>query len=245
VAESDTVSQELEAIQKGFNVGPGLGSTWFLDDDPSVSGHRALLLSEQGVLIASYPELDAATWIGGDTAAQVAAQAAGQKFYRSSDAAGLTGNAAGPYLQLPAGNNTFFKQYLGDGTGSLDFTVTGSPAILTTERAIAIPYKTIDGSWRVLFSVAVTVASGTRTSFTLTISGFLTKNVAGWNQSVYGSSNSASALMSQQISGVNTNTFTITHASATTANYRIAGDVELNAKPDWADDVVYPQCITY
>ena len=47
----------------------------------------------QGVLVATYADLDRETWIGGNTAAQVAAAAAGEKFYRSSDAGGATGDA--------------------------------------------------------------------------------------------------------------------------------------------------------
>ena len=122
VTESASASQMIEAIQKGNAVGPGWVHRRDIFDSPAVNGDRSLILSEQGVLIATYPELDAATWIGGNTAAQVAAAAAGGKYYRSSDAGGAVGDAAGPYIQLPAQPEpTFLKQYT--GIAAADFTV--------------------------------------------------------------------------------------------------------------------------
>ncbi len=100
VIEAAGASQILEAIQKGFGVGPGKLVGWFLDDDPSVTGDRVLLLQEQGILIASYTELVTATYVGDGNNATV--HAGGGKFYKSSDAAGTTPDIAGPYLQLPA-----------------------------------------------------------------------------------------------------------------------------------------------
>jgi hypothetical protein len=94
-------SQILEALIKGFGVGPGKLVGWFLDDDPSVTGDRVLLLQGQGILHASYPELLAAVYVG--DAANAAVAAGGGKFYKSSDAAGTVPDttATGVYLQLP------------------------------------------------------------------------------------------------------------------------------------------------
>ncbi len=99
VVESNTISQELEAIGKGFAVGPGFGVEWWLADDPSVTGHRVLLLAGQGIAIASYPELTAAVYVGDANNAAVAA--GGGFFYKSTDSAGATPSTSGTYLQLP------------------------------------------------------------------------------------------------------------------------------------------------
>jgi len=95
VQESAAASQRLDAIGKGFSVGPGLGVIWWLNDDPATTGHRVLLLNGQGVLRASYPLLDAAVYVG-DTDNPTAA-----KFYHADDAAGTIRNTAGVYLILP------------------------------------------------------------------------------------------------------------------------------------------------
>jgi len=102
VTESDGFSQVREAVQLGHGIGPGKAVIWLLDDDPSVTGDRVLLLEGQGVLIASYPLLDAVSWVGDAGGTHNAAvKTGGGFFYRSSDAAGTTPNAVGPYLQLP------------------------------------------------------------------------------------------------------------------------------------------------
>lgn len=99
IADAVGISQMLEAMQLAHGIGPGKGVIWFGDDDPSITGDRVILLAGQGVLIASYPALDAAVYVGDGNNATVAA--GGGKFYRSSDAGGATPNIAGPYLQLP------------------------------------------------------------------------------------------------------------------------------------------------
>lgn len=99
VSEAAAVSQIIQALQLSNGVGPGKGVIWFGDDDPSVTGDRVLLLQGQGVLIASYPDLDAKVYVGNTANPTVAA--GGGKFYRSSDSGGATPNTAGPYLQLP------------------------------------------------------------------------------------------------------------------------------------------------
>lgn len=101
VVEAAGVSQLLEAIQTGNGIGPGMLVGWFLASDPSVTGHRVLLMQGQGVLITSYPDLVSATYVGDGNNSTV--QAGGGKFYKSSDAAGTTPNTAGPYFQLPEG----------------------------------------------------------------------------------------------------------------------------------------------
>ena len=107
VTEAAGTAQFLEAIEKGFGVGPGKLVGWFIDDTPTVTGDRVLLLQGQGVLVNSYLELDAKVYVGDANNAAVAA--GGGFFYRSSDAAGTTPNIAGPYLQLPDARGYVFR----------------------------------------------------------------------------------------------------------------------------------------
>ncbi len=101
VTESAAASQWLTCIEKGYAVGPGKLVCSFLNTTPAVSGDRILLLQGQGIVIANYTALDAATYVGdGNNATEAAG---GGKFYRSSDSGGATPNIAGPYLQLPEG----------------------------------------------------------------------------------------------------------------------------------------------
>lgn len=249
VSDSVGLSQVFEALQRSIGNGPGNYTLWGNELDPSVTGDRVLLLAEQGVLIATYPALDAANWIGGDTAAQIAAEAAGQKFYRSSDAGGATGNAAGPYLQLPPQNPTFLKQYLGDGT---DFTVT--EANWTTNRAAGVYYLTSDGAHRLILDIGGVFASGTVNIKQLTISGITFKNVAGHNQPVN--------LCDQELQGRAADQFTAAYAilnnniinilassaidfSSGSGLWSLSGNFELDSKPTWADDFIYQWGIRY
>lgn len=95
VSEGPGASQMLEAIGKGFGIGPGLGVTYWKEGDPSVNGDRVLLLNGQGILRANFPELDAAVYVGdGDNGTADA-------FYRADDAAGTIRNIAGIYLIMP------------------------------------------------------------------------------------------------------------------------------------------------
>lgn len=101
VSEAAGVCQLLQALQYANGIGPGMGVIWWLDDDPSVTGHRVLLLEGQGILHANYPGLLAAVYVGDANNAAVAA--GGGFFYKSSDAAGTVPDttATGVYLQLP------------------------------------------------------------------------------------------------------------------------------------------------
>ena len=233
-------SQIRDAIQLGNGIGPGMYVQYGKDDDPSVTGDRVILLSEQGVLISAYPDLDAATWIGGDTAAQVAAIAAGKKFYRSSDAAGTIGNAAGPYLQLPVNPSPSFLKEYSEADG--DFTITG--ANWTTISAVAVPYKTTNGKWYLKFNILGDTSS-TTASLALTFSGILTRAMTT-SRSWRFSAGPTSAAISNTFVGSpeNSNTLTITY-SAVTNRFLCFGDIPLASKPTWADDFEIQWGITY
>lgn len=63
--------------------------------DPSASNIRLLPLNGQGVLVATYADLNTFCWVGSGLNATASA------FYRASDAAGLTRAVGGAYLILP------------------------------------------------------------------------------------------------------------------------------------------------
>lgn len=99
VLESDANSQIRDALQLGFGAPVGVVTQWHIDDDPGVSGHRALLLSGQGILRANFAELDAACYVGNANNAAVAAVDGG--YYRADNSDGSSPNIAGVWLILP------------------------------------------------------------------------------------------------------------------------------------------------
>lgn len=100
--EAAGASQEIEAMQKSFGH-PGESVNWYGDSDPAVLGMRVLLLHGQGVLIATYPELTAAVYVGDGNNASAPA------FYKADDAAGTIRNTAGIYLILPDARGIYPK----------------------------------------------------------------------------------------------------------------------------------------
>jgi hypothetical protein len=110
-----------------------------------------------------------------------------------------------------------------------DFTVTGTN--WTTGHATIMPYKTGDGQWRATFNIAGSVTPDA-TNLTLTVSGLTFSNTAG-NQAV--ASNKGS---NQSTARTTPNTGDIgIFGAATGGSFRVSGDVELEDKPTWADDL--------
>lgn len=105
LSEEDGDSQEIEAMQRSFGA-PGEAVDWYGNADPSASGLRILLLEGQGILVADYPELTTAVYVGdGDNPTAPA-------FYRADDSAGTIRNIAGIYLILPDMTN-FYPKLIG------------------------------------------------------------------------------------------------------------------------------------
>jgi len=120
VTEAAGASQLLEAMRLGHAIGPGLYVQWGKFDDPSVTGDRVLLLSNQGVLIASFQDLVDACYVGDGN------NPTAPFFYKSVLADGLTRNTAGPFFILPNGNLTnetvYYKDEKSSGTNGGTFT---------------------------------------------------------------------------------------------------------------------------
>lgn len=95
VTESASASQFLEGIQKVAGH-PGEVIAWDGEAaDPSADDIRLLPLNGQGVLRASYPDLDTACYVGNTLNPTASA------YYRATDAAGTSRSTSGAYLILP------------------------------------------------------------------------------------------------------------------------------------------------
>ena len=95
VTEAPDTAQILEALCKGFGIGPGMGVIYWKNGAPATNGDRVLLLQGQVILIATYPLLAAAVYCGD------AKNATAPAFYKTSDAGGTIRSTAGTYLVLP------------------------------------------------------------------------------------------------------------------------------------------------
>jgi hypothetical protein len=115
------------------------------------------------------------------------------------------------------------------GWKQYDLTVTGTG--WTTTLAKGIPYKTLDGVWRLQFNVTGTATAGTRTSYAATISGV---TFAAFTQAI--SARQGTDGISGGRAVPNSGTLEQSHASLSTTDYTYSGDVELASKPTWAVD---------
>jgi hypothetical protein len=109
VTEAPGTAQHIEALNKGWGIGPGMGVTYWKNGTPAANGDRVLLLQGQVILIASYPELVAETYVGDGNNPTAPA------FYKTSDAGGTTRSTSGTYFVLPDTRGLSLKN-IGDAT---------------------------------------------------------------------------------------------------------------------------------
>jgi len=107
-----------------------------------------------------------------------------------------------------------------------NLTVTGSN--WTTARAIGVPYRLKDGTWRMTFNITGNVSSATG-SITLSVNGVTFKNTTDHYQAV---SVSTGAAAGASQTTPNTNNIVLSLVSSITV-IRTSGDVELENKPTW------------
>ncbi len=86
-----------DAVDDALNDLAGSGVIWWGTDDPAVSGKRILLLTGQTILMASYPELALAVYVGDGNNATASA------FYKTSDTPGTIRDTGGAYMVFPDG----------------------------------------------------------------------------------------------------------------------------------------------
>ncbi len=118
-----------------------------------------------------------------------------------------------------------------DQNPQYDITVTGTNWI--TNKAVGVPYMTSDGKWRLRFNIVGATTSGSRTNYTVNLTGVVFKNVSGLYQAV---SLNIGAMPANAFAYVYPNSGDVRadHATMSTTSYYFSGDVELESKPTWA-----------
>lgn len=94
-SEASGASQRTDALKNLFGA-PGEVILWHGPVDPATLGRRLLLLEGQVVLIANYPDLVAAAYIGDGNNGNLTFV----HYYKCSDPAGAVRNIAGPYFKI-------------------------------------------------------------------------------------------------------------------------------------------------
>ena len=126
------------------------------------------------------------------------------------------------------------KFYLGDKAGLLDFAVSGTPAISTVILATGSVRQILDwtgkGIWKYNFNYVLTVASASRTT-ALFASTDITFKIGTTLRQPISSSNTNGIVHTESFANSSTADMIITHASASTVQYMLSGDVELELKP--------------
>ncbi len=110
VTEAPGTAQIIEALCKGFGIGPGIGVTYWKNDTPVAHGDRVLLLQGQEIAIATYANLFAEVYCGD------AANPTAPAFYATNGAGVRTLPGAGAtHFVLPDGRGLPLKM-LGNAT---------------------------------------------------------------------------------------------------------------------------------
>jgi len=132
---------------------------------------------------------------------------------------------------LYAGNMLNMKQYV-EGTAYTNGTPTIACSGWTTTRGVFVPYQ-VNGAWRLRFNIRGTVSTPA-TVVSIMISGITSKNVSNYYQTIACQSGTTSPFIAAGNIDPNTNQINI-FATSSTQDFRCSGDIELNAKPTWAD----------
>ena len=110
-------------------------------------------------------------------------------------------------------------------------TFSSTPAGWSLTRAVFVPYKSINGEWRMTFNIVASTDTGTTPS--VTIDGVTFKNTFAFNQAlVVDSGNQSFTARAEALN--NTGTISV-QKSGSTPIFRVSGDVELESIPTWAD----------
>lgn len=115
--------------------------------------------------------------------------------------------------------------------------VVNSANVTAVLRAVAVPYKTKDGTWRMRFNIQVTQSSNSYCVFTIT---GITLNSSFSNTTGQAFATNPNAGYTGAGYAYSTNTFTLNVNGSSSATQQTAsGDVELASMPTWAVDY-YP-----
>ena len=127
------------------------------------------------------------------------------------------------------------QQYYDSNTtagGTVAITVSNA-TLSTVYRGVFVPYETSDGAWRMTFNLSALLSSGDA-SFDVEIAGVTFYNLASYFQPISVDSGTAATIGKGYTNPTGSNKIRMDY-TATTTVIRIAGDVELDSKPTWAD----------
>lgn len=126
------------------------------------------------------------------------------------------------------------KQYeAGKTYNGVSLTIMGTNYVST--RAVFIPYRTVDGVWRMRINTRGGVSSGTITSIDLTVSGVLFNGTFAAQGCAAMVSGAAPYTAAAEARSDSSGLISVYFPSAATPNIRVSCDVELASKPTWAD----------
>lgn len=151
----------------------------------------------------------------------------------SSQSAGLL-PATNANLDDATATRLGLKQYL-HGTTYKDTiapTVTlfsGGGTLTSVDLGKFIPYQLQDGTWRLKFTISVTLSSAVRTIEGVSVNGII---APAYTQAI--SACPVNTIPAKGTFYLSTNNFFCEHSSVTNTGAQFSGDVELNAKPTWA-----------
>lgn len=120
------------------------------------------------------------------------------------------------------------KQYVGCASGC-QVTVSGTNSFIPT-RTVFIPYRTADGAWRLRMNIIGT--NGASGSTVLTVTGVVFKTT--FLQSLSCADMSAN-IGCRAYTSAGAATLSYVTLSGTSTSLSVAGDVEMDGKPAWAD----------
>ncbi len=116
-------------------------------------------------------------------------------------------------------------------------TVTSNSGLpgFSVQRAVFIPYQMQDGTWRLKFNIRCPFTTASVTTEGISISG-VTFNIS-YDQAVTGFfTGSTTSSFSNALTQAGTDNINVSRGTASNHNaFVISGDVELDAKPSWAD----------
>ena len=137
------------------------------------------------------------------------------------------------YIEIQCDGTNWF--IIGENITSVQkrYTLTVTGTDWTTIKATGVPYRDIEGTWRLIFNISGTVTSSSRTSYTATISGITFD--ASHAQDISGHPSTSTGAVHLARANQNTNTVGVYHPTITTTGYLYSGDVELASKPTFVE----------
>jgi hypothetical protein len=109
--------------------------------------------------------------------------------------------------------------------------LSGGGTLNTIHRGVFIPYRTVDGFWRLRLNLSISFSNATRSTGSVSVAGITCKNI-GINQglTIYNVTN-AFAYCTKNTNEIGFYTGTTQGTDAMS----FSGDIELEGKPTWAD----------